>query len=252
MKNSPLNISRRFFLGASGAMAALGLPALSIAGQKTETAASHLLGANVTLIASAMRKVGLNPKIQSMTTEMRPLVDTGETMIGPAVITKWETGLGATTQDDARQYMFETLDNAPKGAVWVNACDSKEIYSLFGDVIILACKRDGMAGAITDNGCRDIAAIKRLGFPVFARSAVPFGPGPEDSIRPVAANVPVVCGGVKVRPGDLIAADIDGIIVIPKEKIAELEKAIPVRLAREEGIRVKIRKGLKLAIAYTR
>ena len=80
---------------------------------------------------------------------------------------------------------------------------------MFGDIIVLACERQGLAGLVTDGGCRDLDPMERLGVPVFARGTCLYGP--SGVIRPVAANVPIVCGGVEVVPGDVIAADVDGV-----------------------------------------
>jgi len=96
----------------------------------------------------------------------------------------------------------------------------------------LPSKRNGMAGAVTDNGCRDLQTFRDIDFPVYARGAVPYGP--SDVARPVAANVPVICGGVEVRPGDKIAADSDGVIVVPYEDETDVLAAAAQIAAKEE------------------
>ena len=87
------------------------------------------------------------------------------------------------------------------------------------------------------------------GFPVFAKGTVLFGPG--DVIRPVAANEPVVCGGVDVRPGDVIVADEDGVIVVPQEALVDVSRAVDELLTKEADVRRKIENGETLASAYS-
>ena len=123
------------------------------------------------------------------------------------------------------------------------------MLSLFGGVIGVACKRKGIVGAVTDNACRDVAAFNEAGFPVFGKTTVPYGPGAF--ARPVAANVPVVCGGVEIKPGDHVAADSDGVIVIPANAYADVMAAIPEILAKEQQILDRIEADVSLAEAYT-
>ena len=69
--------------------------------------------------------------------------------------------------------------------------------------------------------------------------------------RPVAANVPVMCGGVEIRPGDYVAADIDGVVVIPGEIYADVMDEVAGILSKEQQVLDKIDAGVSLAEAYT-
>jgi 4-hydroxy-4-methyl-2-oxoglutarate aldolase len=245
--------SRRIVIGAGGAVvtaAAFPRFAFAAAAADEPSAVSLLRSANVSLIATALSVIGLDPKKLTMSHEVRPLsLAEGQTVVGSALTTKWEVGRGRMTAETVERYIYAPLDSAPAGSIWVVAGGSDELYSLFGDIIAMACRRNGMAGAVTDNGCRDIAAIRAMQFPVFARSAVPYGPG--DAIRPVAADEPVVCGGVLVNPGDLLAADVDGVIVIPRHAIDELTTAVEARGKKEQAMREAIHDGARLADTYT-
>jgi 4-hydroxy-4-methyl-2-oxoglutarate aldolase len=78
----------------------------------------------------------------------------------------------------------------------------------------------GLAGMVIDGGARDVEELEQIGFPVWSRSQ-----SPATSVGryvPVAKNVPVVCGGVLVRPGDWIVADRTGVVVVPKESLAQV------------------------------
>jgi regulator of RNase E activity RraA len=257
MSNSANGLSRRSFIAASSVAAAAGTlaaPAASAAEQGASASAlgeaSALKGASVSLIVNAMRDVRMDAEKQVMTTGIRALVLPGKkTVIGRAVTTKWIAGPERMTAETARKFVFEPIDQGAPGSIWIVASGTDGIYSLFGDIIGAACKRNGFVGAITDSGCRDIAGMESLQFPVFAKAAVPYGPGGH--IHPVAANEPVVCGGVSVRPGDLVAADLDGVVVIPAEKALELAKAVATHGAKEEGMRKKLKGGATLADTYT-
>jgi len=242
MKKPILNRSRRSFLATSAVLAAT-------AGVNLSTANAQVTMPGVSVLADALSQVGLDPMSLAMTPDIKPLTSGGGTIVGPAVITKWQAGEERMTGEDVRKNMFEPLDDAPAGSVWVVAGGTDRMLSLFGGVIGIACKRNGIAGAVTDNACRDIATFNEAGFPVFGRTAVPFGPGAH--ARPVAANVPVVCGGVTVNPGDYIAADADGAIVIPGSAYADVLDAVPEILAREKQLLDKIAAGVSLAEAYT-
>ena len=244
MDDNIANPSRRTFLGAGVALAA----ASGASAQLDSGLPAGISGVGVSTIADALRKIGRNPMKLAMTPDIKQLTQIGGTVIGPAVITKWQAGLGRMTADDVRSFMFEPLDAAAAGSIWVVAGGTERILSLFGGVIAAACKRNGMVATVTDNGCRDLAAFEEMGFPVFAKASVPYGPG--DYVKPVAANVPVVCGGVTVNPGDVVAADIDGVIVIPKDDYAAVMDAAAEVLAKEQKMHDKIDAGASLADTY--
>jgi regulator of RNase E activity RraA len=236
--------SRRSFLGAGAVLAA------AVANAQVDSASpAELRGVSVSTVADALSRVGRDPMELSMTPDIKPLTPAAAAVIGPAVTTKWQAGKGRMIRDDVREFMFEPLDAAATGSTWVVAGGTERMLSLFGGVIGVACKRNGMAAIVTDNGCRDLGAFEEIGLPVFAKTSVPYGPA--DFIKPVAANVPVVCGGVEVRPGDFVAADIDGIIVIPKEIYADVMDAAAGILAKEQMVLEKIAAGESLSQAYT-
>jgi len=244
MDDEAANLSRRSFLGAGAALVA----ASGATAQADTKRPADLQGVGVSTIADALRRVGRDPMTLAMTPDIKPLTPAGATVIGPAVTTKWQAGKGRMTGDDVRSFMFEPLDAAAAGSIWVIAGGTERILSLFGGVIGAACKRNGMVATVTDNGCRDLAAFEEIGFPVFAKASVPYGPA--DFVKPVAANVPIVCGGVTVNPGDVVAADIDGVIVIPKDDYAAVMDAAAEVLAKEQKMHDKIAAGESLAETY--
>ena len=236
--------TRRSFLATSAALVAASGSTVAA----TNAQAAEPRRATVSTYADALSRVGRDPMSLSMTPSVKPLTSRGGTIIGPAVITKWQASESRMTADEVREFMFEPLDQASPGSIWVVAGGTDRMLSLFGGVIGIACKRNGLAGAVTDNACRDVADFEAVGFPVFGPTTVPYGPGMF--ARPVAANVPVDCGGVEVRPGDYVAADADGVVVIPGNVYADVLDAVSGILAKEQQILDKIDAGVSLAEAY--
>lgn len=150
---------------------------------------------------------------------------------------------------------LEAIEKAQRGDVFVRSIEdaSKEEASniaLFGGIMALGSKMKGLAGAIIDGGVRDVIEYKEIGFPVFSRSVVPSTSVGRTEV--VGVNVPINCGGVIVNPGDLIVADSDGVVVIPKEKleavieaakrIDEFEKRVVEELERGTSLRESVKK----------
>jgi regulator of RNase E activity RraA len=107
------------------------------------------------------------------------------------------------------------------------------------------CKQKGIAGAIVDGAIRDIDEIRDLGFPVFSRAVIPRSTHSPYSgrLEPIEVNVPITCGGVLVRPGDLVLADEIGVVVIPQEEAGEVLTRARQQAEKEEKTRQWIRAG---------
>lgn len=206
-----------------------------------------LRGASANLLCDAMRRLGHDPQ-KFVMSGIRPIVRTTGTLIGPAVTTKYEISRERGSTDDIRRYVFQTVDDASPGDVWVTSSGTDRILSMMGDIIVLACKQKGLAGIVIDGGCRDTEEMEEIGLPVFARGTCLYGPG--GVVRPVAANVPVICGGVEVRPGDIVAANIDGALAIPYEVLPDVARLVPELEAKEAHAREIILKGAPLTTSY--
>lgn len=200
------------------------------------------------LIMDALTRLGHDRNQLAMSRGIRPMIPARGTIVGPAVTTKYEESSLPTTRDDIRSYVFRPVDEAEPGSVWVTASGTREILSMFGDVIVLACRQKGMAGLVTDGGCRDIEGMEEIGLPVYAAGTCLYGPG--SVIRPVAANVPVVCGGIEVAPGDMVAADVNGVMAFPHETLTDVIQKIGELGAKETRSRRAIEQGQPLETAY--
>ncbi len=122
----------------------------------------------------------------------------------------------------ATQGMIEAIDKSPAGSVYVLVLEDGLDYGAVGGLMATAMKVRGFAGAIVDASIRDLPQIQRIQFPIYGR-----GVSPGTTVghyRSVGVNIPVTCAGVTVRPKDIIAADEDGVVVVPFEKAAEILK----------------------------
>ena len=154
-----------------------------------------------------------------MSHEMRPL--TTAKFAGPAVtvlLKKEEHQEGAKAQ----QGRLDAIDEAPAGSVYVMELEDGGDYAGIGGLMSTAMKYRGLAGAIVDGGVRDTPHIMKLQFPVFSRGIVPSTT--VNHYRFAGMNVPIQCAGVRVNAGDIVAADMDGVVVVPKDKAADVLK----------------------------
>ena len=154
-----------------------------------------------------------------MSHEMRPLEKTK--FAGPAwtVLMKREE---TKTGGPAVQGMLDAIDAAPAGAVYVMSVENGADYAGIGGLMATGMKFRGLAGAVIDASIRDTPQIKKLQFPVFSRGVVPSTM--VGHYRFAGVNVPVTCAGVKVNPGDIVTADEDGVVVVPKAHAADVLK----------------------------
>ncbi len=157
----------------------------------------------------------------------------GAQIIGPAV-----TVLNAPGDTLMMHYALE-LSRA--GDVLVITCEEENPSATWGKMVTVAAMGRGIAGAVVDGSVRDSAYIREAKFPVWTRSYSPRGSRRKG---PGSINVPVICGGVLVNPGDLIMADDDGIIVFPQQKISSALAAAKARAQREESIMPKLEQGI--------
>jgi 4-hydroxy-4-methyl-2-oxoglutarate aldolase len=126
------------------------------------------------------------------------------------------------------------------GDILVVACSSENTDGGFGELLATSLKALGAKGVILDMGCRDAAAISAMKFPVWSRAISAKGTV-KASIGSV--NLPVVCAGVSVKPGDVVVADDDGVVVVPRLDAAKVARAGEEREKKEAGNRARLEKG---------
>jgi 4-hydroxy-4-methyl-2-oxoglutarate aldolase len=157
-----------------------------------------------------------------MSADMKPILDAK--IVGRA----WTVLLRPVLKNDERKYpnhALQALDEATPGSVLVYVLEGGVEIAGTGNLMATTAKARGLEATVIDGAVRDIAEIRRIGYPVFARRI-----SPATSVGRmvgVARQVPVRCAEVMVNPGDYIVGDADGVVVVPQaaaEKVVELLK----------------------------
>lgn len=120
------------------------------------------------------------------------------------------------------KHSVEMIDNARPGEVGVIVMEGTLDIAAMGNLMGTAAKVRGMAGMVIDGAVRDVWDLRRMGLTIYARATSPATA--VGRYATVARNIPVECAGVTVKPGDIIVADEDGVVVVPQERAAEVLK----------------------------
>jgi 4-hydroxy-4-methyl-2-oxoglutarate aldolase len=126
------------------------------------------------------------------------------------------------------------------GDVLVVSTTSESSAALFGELLAVSARTRGVAALIIDAGVRDVADITAMDFPVWAKAISAQGPLKNTA---GSINVPIVCAGANVNPGDVIVADMDGVVVVSRETASEIARLGAERIAREQTNRERLRNG---------
>jgi regulator of RNase E activity RraA len=160
---------------------------------------------------------------------------TGKAMVGRAVTSlARKAAPEAATPALSTKHSVEMIDEAKPGEVGVIVMEGTLDIAAMGNLMATAASVRGMAGFVLDGAIRDIWDVRRMGLTVYARSATPRTA--VGHYATVARNVPVECAGVTVRPGDIIVADEDGVVVVPQERAEEVLKKAKEIDERESGM----------------
>jgi RraA family protein len=171
-------------------------------------------------------------RLYTMQRQIRPQVPFDGPVVGSACTVRVFPG------DNLMVHM--ALDLAKPGDIIVIDASGSDMNAAIGDMIATKAQHRGIAGFVLDGLVRDVAGIEATGMPVFARGVTPIGPlhrGPGE------VNFPIQCGGVVVSPGDVIVADRDGVVVIPREYAPELLERCRAKHRAEADYVAAVRRG---------
>jgi 4-hydroxy-4-methyl-2-oxoglutarate aldolase len=126
------------------------------------------------------------------------------------------------------------------GDVLVVTTTSESTDGMFGELLGVSARAHGAAGLIIDAGVRDVADLTTMSFPVWSKAISAQG---TVKSTPGSINVPVVCAGITVHPGDVIVGDVDGVVVVPRRQAADVARLGSDRVAKEQKTRERLRSG---------
>ena len=126
------------------------------------------------------------------------------------------------------------------GDILVVSTTAESTDGMFGELLAVSCRAHNVAGLVIEAGCRDVADITAMNFPIWSKAI-----SAQGTVKATAGwvNVPIVCAGAAVRPGDVIVADIDGVVVVPRQAAADIAKLGQERVAKEQKSRERLRNG---------
>lgn len=195
------------------------------------------------VISDALDALGF--RNQAITTQFTAYTGINK-LVGRAKTTLWAD----VYSEDERPYELElqAVDSCKPGDIIVCAASGSVRSGIWGELLSTAAMNSGCAGALVHGAIRDISKMSDISFPVFATSQCPY-----DSLhrqKVIDLDVTVEIAGVKIKPDEIIFADEDGIVVIPKEVEEEVIRLALEKVGAENITRDAIKAGMKASDAY--
>lgn len=151
---------------------------------------------------------------------------------------------------DPKPYELElaAIDSCKPDDVIVCAASGSMRSGIWGELLTTAAAKRGCAGVVVDGAVRDVSKMKAMQFPVFARGTNPYDS--RDRQRVIDYDTPIELDGVTIQPGDLIAADLDGVVIVPKNIQAKIVEAALAKAQDENKVRKAVSQGMSATEAF--
>ncbi len=199
---------------------------------------------SVPLLCDALDAAGF--RNQSPRIPLQPLTTPGRLLLGRCKTTLWAD----MAHIDPEPYSLElqAVDSCQPDDVLVCSAGGSVRSGIWGELLTTASRNAGCIGVIVDGAVRDLAKMREMEFPVFARGVSPYDS--RDRQRVIDVNVAVELDGVTCNPGDLIAADEDGVVIVPQQAETQVVRDAWIKAHAENQVRDAIRNGMSATEAF--
>jgi 4-hydroxy-4-methyl-2-oxoglutarate aldolase len=150
------------------------------------------------------------------------------------------TAVTVSCQPGDNLMIHAAIEVCRPGDALVVVTTSESTDGMFGELLATSCQAHGIVGLVIDAGVRDVTDLTAMNFPVWSKAISAQG---TVKASPGSVNIEVVCAGALVRPGDVIVGDQDGVVVIKRERAAEVAQLGATRIEKEEKSRERLRAG---------
>jgi len=167
------------------------------------------------IVCDVLNKLGIDGFMRGLTLQS-PLPESGK-IVAPAITVQFRKTL-------INRVQWEVHEGIDQGRGHIMVIDSDYANggegSVFGGLMSTGAKVNGLLGTVVDGTCRDIAEVRKIGYPIYARGIEPLTA--VCRLMPTGLNVTITCAGVRVQPGDIIFGDLDGVICIPRDALSKV------------------------------